>query len=149
MCHHRFLQVGSEHGSRIEPEDGRRFGERVLVMAGGDQHDTGHLADRGGGQLGCEHHDEGDDIRGEMREKAVIDRFEDGWAVLLVGDEERKLSVPREALPRGAREGHWVRIEVEGNEVADIAADKEATEAARRRIADKLNRLRRGEHLRG
>ncbi len=80
--------------------------------------------------------------------KAVIDRFENGHAVLLVGDEGRRLSVPRKALPRGAREGSWLKVDVEGDQLVSATIDHEETAAARQRIADKLDRLRRGEHLR-
>jgi hypothetical protein len=82
-----------------------------------------------------------------MKEKAVIDRFEDGWAVLLVGEGERKLDVRRKALPRGAREGHWLQVEVEGETLLSASIDREETARARQRVLDKLERLRRGEHL--
>lgn len=82
-----------------------------------------------------------------MKEKAVIDRFEDGWAVLLVGENERRLEVPRKALPRGAREGHWLQVEMEGDRLLSADIDREETERARQRIREKLDRLRRGEHL--
>jgi len=82
-----------------------------------------------------------------MTEKAVIDRFEDGWAVLLVGDEERKLDVPRKSLPRGAREGHWLQVEVEGDQLVSATIDEGATAKAKQRVREKLERLRRGEHL--
>jgi hypothetical protein len=82
-----------------------------------------------------------------MKEKAVIDRFEEGWAVLLVGDEQRKFDVPRKCLPRGAREGHWLQVEFEGDHLLNAVIDKEETARARQRIMEKLGRLRRGEHL--
>lgn len=82
-----------------------------------------------------------------MQTKAVIDRFEDGWAVLLVGDDERRLNVPRKAMPRGAREGHWLLVEVEGDSLVSAVIDKEETARARQRVLEKLEKLRRGEHL--
>lgn len=83
-----------------------------------------------------------------MKDKAVIDRFEDGFAVLLVGDEERNLDVPRKALPRGAREGHWLQVEIEGERLVSAAIDKEETARVRQRVRERLARLRRGDHLR-
>jgi Protein of unknown function (DUF3006) len=80
--------------------------------------------------------------------KAVIDRFEDSWAVLLVGEEGRRLNVPRKVLPRGAREGHWLQVELEGDQLISATIDREATAAARQRILDKLDSLRRGDQLR-
>jgi hypothetical protein len=79
--------------------------------------------------------------------KAVIDRFEGNLAVLLVGDEEKKMEVPRKSLPKGAREGHWLQLEMEGDSIKNVAIDKEETARAKQRIAEKLERLRRGEHL--
>ena len=80
-----------------------------------------------------------------MIEKAVIDRFENGQAVLLVGDQERKLVVPRKSLPRGVKEGHWLKINIEEESLVSAAIDDEETARVRQRIAEKLERLR--EHL--
>lgn len=45
--------------------------------------------------------------------KAVIDRFEEDYAVLLVGDDEVKLDVPINLLPEGCREGSWLKLRFE------------------------------------
>ena len=79
--------------------------------------------------------------------KAVIDRFEGNLAVLLVGDEEKKMEVPRKSLPKGAKEGHWLQLEMNGDTILNITIDEEETARAKQRIAEKLERLRRGEHL--
>ncbi|MBE6096972.1 MAG: DUF3006 domain-containing protein [Schwartzia succinivorans] len=56
--------------------------------------------------------------------KAVIDRFEEDKAVLLVGeDEDVKVVFPKEYLPEEAEEGDYLSV--------DISIDMEATEAAR------------------
>ncbi|HKP52333.1 MAG TPA: DUF3006 domain-containing protein [Chloroflexia bacterium] len=80
-------------------------------------------------------------------EKAVIDRFEGEWAVLLVGDIGRVVNVPRLSVPGKAREGDWLHVEVEGDELISAVLDKEETRRVRKRIEEKLRRLRRGEHL--
>lgn len=82
-----------------------------------------------------------------MSEKAVIDRFEGQSAVLLVGKNERRVNVPRKDLPPAAREGHWLRVQFEGNQLVSAEMDEEETARARSRIADKLDQLRKGEHL--
>ena len=82
-----------------------------------------------------------------MMEKAVIDRFEEGQAVLLVGEDERRINVPRKVLPRGAREGHWLQVELEGDQLVSAVIDLEETARAKQRVMEKLERLRRGEHL--
>lgn len=81
-------------------------------------------------------------------EQAVIDRFEGEVAVLLVGEGRQPLDVPRAQLPRQAGPGQWLRVEIADGQVARAELDPEATEAAQRRIQEKLGRLRRGEHLR-
>jgi hypothetical protein len=80
-------------------------------------------------------------------EKAVIDRFEKSWAVLLVGESGRIINTPRASLPRRAREGQWLLIELDGDKVVSAMVDREETERARKRIEGKLESLRRGEHL--
>ncbi len=82
-----------------------------------------------------------------MNQKAVIDRFEEGWAVLLIGEDEQRMNVPRKDLPRGAREGHWLRIELDGDQIVSMEIDEQETARATKRIASKLERLRKGEHL--
>jgi hypothetical protein len=47
---------------------------------------------------------------GEMRDKAVIDRFEGDIAVLIVGNDEKRMEVPRKLLPNKAKEGHWLQV---------------------------------------
>ena len=47
--------------------------------------------------------------------KAVIDRFEGDYAVVLFGDKEIKVDLPRELLPSEAREGSWLDVTFELN----------------------------------
>ena len=75
-------------------------------------------------------------------EKAVIDRFEEGWAILLVGDDEQQMEVPRGELPKEAREGHWLQIKLCGERITSIEIDEGETARAKERIADKLAQLR-------
>lgn len=78
----------------------------------------------------------------------MIDRFEGDVAVVLVGENERRLEIPRKSLPRGVREGAWLQIEVEGDRLVSAMIDQAETDLARQRIQEELDRLRRGEHLR-
>ena len=67
--------------------------------------------------------------------KAVIDRFEEDKAVLLVGeDEDVKVVFPKEYLPEEAEEGDYLSV--------DISIDMEATEAARAEAEALLNELK-------
>ena len=82
-----------------------------------------------------------------MNTKAVIDRFEGDQAVLLVGEDEDQLIVPRAFLPTGVKEGQWLQVDVEDDRVLSAVIDEAETAKAKERIAEKLERLRRGEHL--
>ncbi|MBQ1917827.1 MAG: DUF3006 domain-containing protein [Schwartzia sp.] len=67
--------------------------------------------------------------------KAVIDRFEEDKAVLLVGeDEDVKVVFPKEYLPEEAEEGDYLSV--------DISIDMEATEAARAEAEALLKELK-------
>lgn len=76
-------------------------------------------------------------------QKAVIDRIEDRRiAVLLIGEEEHRFNVPLDKLPKGVKEGDWLKIELEGQELLSAEIDKEETERRLQRIKEKLARLR-------
>jgi hypothetical protein len=81
-----------------------------------------------------------------MKTKAVIDRFEGDKAVLLVVEEQDRLVVLKSFLPKGAKEGDWLKVDVEDDRVLSVAIDSDKTATAKSRIADKLAKLRRGEH---
>jgi len=81
--------------------------------------------------------------RSQRRQKAVIDRIEDGkYAVLLVGSRQVEKSIPVEQLPEGARAGSWLKVRVTDDSVKDILVDEEETQAARARVQTKLDMLR-------
>ena len=87
-------------------------------------------------------------LYGEMMiEKAVIDRFENGLAVLLVGETNRLVNVARKQLPKHVKEGTWLKVEFEGEELRSAEIDAEETENAKKRIAEKLEMLRQGDHF--
>lgn len=76
-------------------------------------------------------------------EKAVIDRIVDGkTAVILVGEDERQHHYPADELPEGARDGTWLRVQVESGEIVAIEVDQEETDTVRRRIQEKMDKLR-------
>jgi hypothetical protein len=83
-------------------------------------------------------------------EKAVIDRIEEGFAVLILEASEDKLIIPDSRLPADAREGQWLQISFseggEGQEIESVEFDPAKTEEVRQRIEDKLSRLRGNQH---
>jgi hypothetical protein len=83
--------------------------------------------------------------------KAVIDRFEENFAVLILEQGDRKLVISRQVLPAGAGEGDWLSIEFRGEpaekSIVKIELDEDEKQKAQQRIADKLEILRKGSHL--
>ena len=78
-----------------------------------------------------------------MLEQAVVDRIVDGaHAVLLVGEGETERIVPAGLLPPGTREGMWLKVRFDGDDLVYAEIDAAATEAAKERIAEKLKQLR-------
>lgn len=68
--------------------------------------------------------------------RVSLDRIEEGLAVLLLRDDESvRFTLPRALLPRNAREGDILEIAVR----RDVAA----TEEVRRRVAERIERMRR------
>ncbi|NLM46004.1 MAG: DUF3006 domain-containing protein [Firmicutes bacterium] len=66
--------------------------------------------------------------------KAVIDRFEGEYAVLLFGEDETKVDIPKKLLPPGAREGSWLNVSFE--------LDEEGTKKQEERIKNLLEKLK-------
>lgn len=57
---------------------------------------------------------------------AVIDRIEEGRAVLCVGDREEKVVFPAHLLPRGVGEGDYLTMEIRADADRTRAAMEEA-----------------------
>lgn len=66
--------------------------------------------------------------------KGVIDRFEADYALLLIGPEEVELAIPRKLLPKGAREGSWLTLQ--------LLLDPEESIKQEQKIAGLLEKLK-------
>jgi hypothetical protein len=82
-----------------------------------------------------------------MKMKAVIDRFEGSIAILDAGEGKKKMEVARADLPKGCKEGDWLKVELEGEKLVKAEPGREETARARKRIKDKLAALLRGDQL--
>lgn len=74
-----------------------------------------------------------------LQKKAVIDRFEkleDGrvLAVLVVGDDEKTMNFTLESLPAGAKEGDWLEVNLQGDDLVSARFDQKQTEDRRSQI---------------
>lgn len=65
---------------------------------------------------------------------AVIDRFEEDKAVLLIGDEEIKVNFPRKLLDKNLKEGDYITL--------DIKYDAKATKEAQEEVQNLLKSLK-------
>lgn len=74
-------------------------------------------------------------------ERAVIDRFVEGLAVILVGDHETEYHVPVDSLPAGSGPGSVLRVRV-ALQIVEMILDQADTDQTKNRIEDKLRRLR-------
>jgi hypothetical protein len=74
-------------------------------------------------------------MQDESTFQASLDQVEEGLAVLLLREDESvRFTLPRALLPPGAREGDILEVV--------IRRDVAATEEARRRVAERIERMR-------
>ncbi|MFC2949757.1 DUF3006 domain-containing protein [Virgibacillus sediminis] len=74
--------------------------------------------------------------------KAVVDRMEGEYAVILMENDEAEIVVPAADLPEGTRDGVWLDIELENGTLANVAIDYELTEEREQAARDMLERLK-------
>jgi len=79
--------------------------------------------------------------------QAVADRVESELAVLYFEGEAQPVNVPLVDLPDGVKEGDYLQIEMRDGKVVQAEIDLDAKAEAEQRIQAKLERLRRGDHL--
>ncbi|WP_088809113.1 MULTISPECIES: DUF3006 domain-containing protein [unclassified Listeria] len=70
--------------------------------------------------------------------EAVLDRIEDGIAVFLIKPDETEFEIAQAKIPTDLKEGDAVLIAEDGT----VTKNEAATAAAKSRIAEKLERLR-------
>ena len=71
--------------------------------------------------------------------KAVIDRFEGHYAVLLFRDDEVKVDIPKKLLPEGVKEGSWLKVSFE--------LDVEEMKKQEEKIKDLVEKLKKRTNL--
>lgn len=66
--------------------------------------------------------------------RAVIDRFEGSYAIVLFGDREIEVDIPSDLLPKGAKEGDILKV--------NFDIDQSTTDAQREKIESLLHKLK-------
>lgn len=78
-----------------------------------------------------------------MKKKGVIDRIEDQkLAVILLENEGIEFVVEKERLPEEAKEGTWLFISVENEEITHMTIDESKTNQTLLDAQTKLDRIR-------
>lgn len=73
--------------------------------------------------------------------RGVIDRIEDGIAVILVEENNQEWKIAEEKLPTGAKEGAILKLEMTNDTYTIIGLDEEATNAANNKAQQLQNKL--------
>jgi len=63
-----------------------------------------------------------------MLVRGVIDRFEENYAVILLGAKEKKINWPKEFLPQGAKESQVICFTLKIDHEATSTLEKETAE---------------------
>ncbi|EZH67066.1 hypothetical protein DH09_03770 [Bacillaceae bacterium JMAK1] len=77
-----------------------------------------------------------------ITERAVLDRIEDGIAVILVGKNEEEYHVKATELPEGATDGTILDVQATSGKIQDMTINHEETADQKARISAKMNQLK-------
>ena len=75
-------------------------------------------------------------------QRGVVDRISDGWAVILVGDEEDEHRLRENDLPEGVNEGSVVRVRFDGSDIEIVEVADDETDEKREEMRGRLSRLK-------
>ena len=80
---------------------------------------------------------------------ASLDRFEDNGYAVVYTDDGKKFDILIELIPGNVKEGARLKVHVRGSTVSKVvtADDNSDTLELERRIKEKLERLKRNQHL--
>lgn len=79
-----------------------------------------------------------------MKTKAVIEKITEDNLILLVGKDEKEMIISKVEFPDSInyREGDWLEVNLIGGKVEFISLDEAETKKVKKRIQEKLDRLR-------
>lgn len=69
--------------------------------------------------------------------KAMLDRIEEGKAILLIQDVEKEWIIDKNYLPHGSNIGDWLTIQITEGRISDMMIDQALTQE-KKKIADDL-----------
>lgn len=77
--------------------------------------------------------------------KGVLDRIENGYAIILIESNKEELIIPVNQLPAGSSAGTWFSISIENEQVTQLTIDQKTTLQKRQtaeQLRNKLNQLK-------
>lgn len=80
-----------------------------------------------------------------MNTKAVIEKITENNLVLLVGEKEDEILISKDQIPPSIiyAVGDWLDIRMDNDNIEVLKVDQEETDKVKRRIQEKMERLRR------
>lgn len=75
--------------------------------------------------------------------KGMLNRIEDGWAVILIEEEQKEFLLPLSQLPEGSQVNSWFEIELDGEKLCSISLDEESRAVKEKEVRDLRRKLRR------
>lgn len=77
--------------------------------------------------------------------KAVLDRIENGYAVMLIENNQAEFTVPVNQLPAGSSAGTWFSVSVVNDQITKLIIDQKTTLQKKQRaeqLRNKLNQMK-------
>ncbi|MER1955509.1 MAG: DUF3006 domain-containing protein [Desemzia incerta] len=74
--------------------------------------------------------------------KAMLDRIEEGKAVLLIQDVEKEWIIDKNHLPHGSNVGDWLTIQITEGRISDMTIDQALTQEKKKTAEDLLTSIR-------
>ncbi|MER2041867.1 MAG: DUF3006 domain-containing protein [Desemzia incerta] len=74
--------------------------------------------------------------------KAILDRIEEGKAVLLIQDVEKEWIIDKNHLPHGCNVGDWLTIQITEGRISDMTIDQALTQEKKKTAEDLLTSIR-------
>lgn len=74
--------------------------------------------------------------------KAMLDRIEEGKAVLLIQDLDKEWIIEKNHLPQGSKIGDWLTLQITEGRISDMTIDQALTQEKKKTATDLLTSIR-------
>ena len=73
--------------------------------------------------------------------KAMVDRIEEGKAVLLIQDLDKEWIIEKNQLPQGSKIGDWLTLQITEGRISDMTIDQALTQEKKKTATDLLTSI--------